>query len=231
MSRTKPRGGAFRGVPQQQQQQKANGSTAAISKRIGTAHDHGAPMFRNPSPANSRIEANTIAMNGNNASFPERKDQDHGRAASSGRDRNGRRRGRDNARYASTTRDSRGSDKAIPQSRGGRKRKLEVENSSGRPTQRIRIAMDATFMDEAWLRRELRFPTAKDYPHAPHTLFNNLLVSALHNVGNNALKLKQSVVSEGRGFRCEVSGVLFDGRPHSAVGMGYNKARSPIMLK
>jgi len=43
-------------------------------------------------------------------------------------------------------------------------------------------------------------------------------------VGNNALKLKQSIVAQGRGFKCEVSGVLFDGRPHSATGMGYNKA-------
>lgn len=156
-------------------------------------------------------------------------DNNHSRSANAGQYNNGdyRRTGGRTRGFGSPSRRDRSARRDPPQARVGRKRKFEDDHRSDRQSQkRMRTSNGETVMDEAYIRSILPFPTPEDYPTAPPTLFNNLLVSALHNIGNNALKLRPNVSTEGTGFKCVVSGVLPDGSSMSAVGMSANKVHT-----
>lgn len=153
-------------------------------------------------------------------------DNNHSHSANAGQHNNGdyRRSGTRARGFGSPSRRDRSARRDPSQARAVRKRKFDDDYRSDRQSQkRMRTSNGETVMDEAYIRSILPYPTPEDYPTAPPTLFNNLLVSALHNIGNNALKLRPNVSTEGTGFKCDVSGILPDGSPMSAVGMSANK--------
>lgn len=131
----------------------------------------------------------------------------------------------------SERRGGRGASRSADLGHGSRKRKFDQSDYDGseRQVQRARIDNGEPFMDEAWVRRQLPFPTKAEYPNAPGSLFTDAVIVALHNIGNNELRMAHNVAPTRGGFRAVVSGTLFDGTDHSAVGMGRSKVRTPFL--
>ena len=108
------------------------------------------------------------------------------------------------------------------------KRKAVDDLDDAPLAQRLRADKDGPFMDEDYIRRTYSYPTKREYPSAPQSLFGSQVVSALHNVRNNALKLSQQFTALHLNcFRCTVKGTLLDGTPESAVGDGRDKVNRP----
>jgi len=112
------------------------------------------------------------------------------------------------------------------------KRKAVDDLDDARLAQRLRADKSGPFMDEDYIRQTYPYPTKKQYPSAPQSLFSSQVVSALHNVRNNALKLSQQFTAlHSNCWRCTVKGTLLDGTPEIAVGDGLDKVYHAYSIK
>lgn len=111
----------------------------------------------------------------------------------------------------------------------GQKRKAVDDSSNSSKRYRPGADQDDPFMDEAYFRRTMEYPSRSEYPRAPPGLFGDQFISALHNIGQNALGLKQDFQSVDRGrhsnssFVCTTHCSVPGNAPLRLVGHGHTK--------